>query len=223
MSKRKKHDAEHPDERWLLTYADMITLLMALFIVMWSVSAVNKSKFDELKSSLHAAFGHSSILPGDHSIMQSSGSPVSAFTIIPTDMPPRTAVQRTFRKLEQDNLERVRQQVEAAARAEGLSAELRTYIDERGLVVRLLTDKLMFDPGRAVLKPDARPLLERVARALTAVANPVRVEGNTDNQPIATSQFPSNWELSAARATAVLEALRGHGVSDHRLSVAGYA
>lgn len=223
MSRKKKHDAEHPDERWLLTYADMITLLMALFIVMWSVSAVNKSKFDELKSSLHAAFGHSSILPGERSILQQTGSPSSAFTIIPSDMPPRTAVQRTFRKLEQDNLERVRQQIEAAARSEGLSAELRTYIDERGLVVRLLTDKLLFDPGQAVLKPDARPLLSRVARALAAVANPVRVEGNTDNQPISTSQFPSNWELSAARATAVLEALRGHGVSDRRLSVAGYA
>jgi len=222
-NKRKKHDAEHPDERWLLTYADMITLLMALFIVMWSVSAVNKSKFDELKSSLHAAFGHSSILPGERSILQSTGSPSSAFTIIPSDMPPKTAVQRTFRQLEQESLERVRRQIEAAARSEGLSAELRTYIDERGLVVRLLTDKLMFDPGRATLKPEARPLLGRVARSLTAVANPVRVEGNTDNQPISNALFRSNWELSAARATAVLEVLRGHGVTDRRLSVAGYA
>jgi chemotaxis protein MotB len=221
--RRAPKHAEHPDERWLLTYSDMITLLMALFIVMWSVSVVNTGKFDELKTSLHAAFSHTPVLDGQRSILQSSGAPSSAVNIVPSQLPPQQAVQRTFRKLEQENLERVRQQITAAAAAEGLTQLLRTKIDERGLVIRLLTDKLLFDPGRATVKDGAMPLLGRVALSLGSVGNPVRVEGNTDDQPISTSAFHSNWELSAARATAVLEVLRDHGVADDRLSVAGYA
>jgi chemotaxis protein MotB len=221
--RRGGHAEEHADERWLLTYADMITLLMALFIVMWSVSVVNKGKFDELKVSLREAFSHKPVLQGDRSIMASTGSPSSAFTIVPAVLPPRLAVQRAFRKAEEQNLERVQQQIRQAAATEGLARALRTHIEERGLVVRLLTDKVLFTPGQAVVEPGGRALLVRVARTLATVANPLRVEGNTDSTPISNSLFHSNWELSAARATAVLEVLHESGIPDDRLSVAGYA
>jgi chemotaxis protein MotB len=222
-ARRRGGHAEHPDERWLLTYADMITLLMALFIVMWAVSAVNTGKFEQLKVSLREAFSHKAVLEADRSILQSSGSPSSAFTIVPADLPPRAAVNQMFRKVEQESLERVQRQIQAAAAAEGVAQSIRTRIDERGLVVRVLTDKVLFDPGYANVRAEGHTLLQRVARTLDTVPNRLRVEGNTDSTPISSSAFPSNWELSAARATAVLEVLRRSGVPERRLSVAGYA
>ena len=106
--RRRGGHAEHEnEERWLLTYADMITLLMALFIVMWSVSVVNTGKFDELKVSLREAFSHKAVLQSDRSILSSTGSPSSAFTIVPATLPPRTAVQRAFHRAEEESLERV--------------------------------------------------------------------------------------------------------------------
>jgi chemotaxis protein MotB len=97
-------------------------------------------------------------------------------------------------------------------------------IERRGLVVRVLTDKLLFDSGQATLQPEGDPLLEEVAMLLNVdKTHPITVEGNTDTQPIATSQFPSNWELSTARATTVVRFLIAHGVSAERLAAAGYA
>jgi chemotaxis protein MotB len=115
-------------------------------------------------------------------------------------------------------------QIKAAAKQLGLSGVIRTSIDERGLVIRLLTDKVLFDSGSGVLRSEAYPLLTEISHLLTRadIVNPVRVEGNTDSQPIHSALYPSNWELSTARADAVLEFLIGKGVQERRLSVAGY-
>jgi len=219
------------DERWLLTYSDMITLLMALFIVMWSISAVNKSKFDQLRTSLHQAFTHEKVLDGGRSVLESDGADkTSAQPVVPND--PVAQRVNELRRIEQaavrkdlESLQRVREQIEAYARAHGFSGQLRTSLDERGLVVRLLTDKVLFDTGRAVVKPAGLPLLRQIGALLRSppITNPVRVEGNTDNVPIHTDRFRSNWELSTARATAVLQVLLHVGVSPSRLSAAGYA
>jgi chemotaxis protein MotB len=92
------------------------------------------------------------------------------------------------------------------------------------LVIRVMTDKLLFDSGQATLKPAGVPLLGEVANLLNLdQTHPIVVEGHTDNVPIATSQFPSNWELSTARATTVVRYLAGHGVAESRLGAAGYA
>jgi chemotaxis protein MotB len=97
-------------------------------------------------------------------------------------------------------------------------------IEQRGLVVRVLTDKLLFNSGSATLQSAGLPLLEEVSRLLNVDhKHPITVEGNTDNQPIQSSQFPSNWELSTDRATTVVRFLIAHGVADQRLSAAGYA
>jgi len=216
------------DERWLLTYSDMITLLMALFIIMWAISMVNKTKFDELRVSLREAFTHQKVLDGQTSVFENQGSSEQTpLAIVPRD--PASSVVRQISRIqaqqEQQNLRHLQELLRQYAATHGLTGELRTAIDERGLVIRLLTDKLLFGSGSAVLTAKAYPLLGRIADAIdhTTLTNPIRVEGNTDDVPIHTLQFQSNWELSTARATAVLEVLHANGVADTRLSVAGYA
>lgn len=233
MSKRGGHE-EHDGgmERWLLTYADMITLLLALFIVLWSISSVNISKFNELKQSLHDAL-NGKIVTGSQSILTGGTSPLNPLgTQVPTieqeslniKASISAAISSALQKQDQDNLEHVQQQIQAYSESHGLTGQLKTSIDERGLVIRILTDKLLFSSGEAALAPASGPLIAHVAHLLTlqGISNDIRVEGNTDNQPISTAQFHSNWDLSAARATAVLDQLVADGVQQKRLSVAGY-
>jgi chemotaxis protein MotB len=126
---------------------------------------------------------------------------------------------------EQNTLLEVQRRVENYARKHGFAADISTSIDQRGLVIRLLTNNLVFDSGQAVLKPTATPLLSRVTRLLVSmhIDNPITVEGNTDNVPISGGAFQSNWELSTARADAVLEFLLHHGVAPQHLAAVGYA
>jgi chemotaxis protein MotB len=217
---------QHADERWLLTYSDMITLLMALFIVMWSISAVNKTKFEELKVSLHSAFGgkvfghEKAILSGENSVLKPNGARVQAANELRA-----LGLTGTPADADVENLQRIRAVVESYAKRNGFADRIQTTIDERGLVVRLLTDQLLFAPGDDVLDGHALPLIDEIARLLKSpsMANRIRVEGNTDSTPISTYRFHSNWELSAARAASVLERLRTDGVPASRLSLAGYA
>ena len=135
----------------------------------------------------------------------------------------QAAANRAAQK-EQESLMRVQQQVLAYARRHGFANDISTTIDQRGLVIRVLTDKVLFDSGEATIKPAAYPLIDSFARLIlkSRLTNPIRVEGNTDNVPIS-GTFHDNWELSAARATAVLERFLTRGIPPHRLSVAGFA
>ena len=225
-------------ERWLLTYADMITLLMALFIVMWSISVTNVSKFDELRIALKQAFSgkvftrESGLLGGERSILKPDGTPVE--TIVP--QPPKVAQsftqivpknQQVEDKLAQqdlENLRRIKAEIDRYAVQHRLTGKIRTAIDERGLVVRLISDDLLFSTGEAQLQPRSLPVLRKVSHLLATsrIPNDVRVEGNTDDVPISTPEFRSNWELSTARADAVLQQLLVLGVPANRLAVAGY-
>jgi chemotaxis protein MotB len=230
------HEEEHADERWLLTYSDMVTLLMALFIIMWAISSVNISKFDQLRASLRAAFSarvlpeSSSILNGQRSAFDEQGSPIHpvsegmtkqpAFKMLPIATQLLDAAIRD----DTNNLRRIEREIRQYAAEHGFAASIATKVDERGLVVRVLTDDVLFDSGKATLKSRSVPLLTEISGLLArGVVNPVRVEGNTDDVPISTSQFHSNWDLSTARADAVLEFLLAHGVRAGRLSATGYA
>jgi chemotaxis protein MotB len=233
--RRGGEEGAHADERWLLTYSDMITLLMALFIVMWSISSVNISKFDQLKASLKSAFSgkvlpdNNSILSGQTAPFDQDGTPVQM--INPAVQQPifsmksiSASITQAAAQQDSENLKHIQQQVERYAQQHGFANEVHTTINERGLVVRLLTDKVLFSSGSAVLQPQGLPLLTEISHLLTRadIVNPVRVEGNTDDVPIHSAVYPSNWELSTARADAVLEFLLGAKVSPKRLSVAGY-
>jgi len=243
---------EGGDERWLLTYADMITLLMALFIVMWAISSVNTTKFAELSVSLKQAFngklveggeniqaGASNLMPQQPSIVgDAQGKPTATDPISvappspsfdPITVDPRanaTAELESAEAADLENLAHLKHRLDKWTASHGLKKKVETTIDERGLVVRVLTDDLLFDSGKAMLKPTAEPILASVAgfiRTTQRVTNDVRVEGNTDNVPISNAAFTSNWELSAARATAVLESLLQHGIAARRLSATAYA
>jgi chemotaxis protein MotB len=231
-------------QRWLLTYADMITLLTALFIVMWSISATNGAKFEELRVSLKQALsgedliGSKGILDGERGILEPNGTPVES--IVPRAVrvdPPqhelagtstgfaRASLSEQLAERDLENLERVKVELERYAIASHLTGHIRTSIDERGLVIRLLTDDLLFNSGQAELRTGALPVLRKISALLAShrIPNNLRVEGNTDNVPISNALFRSNWELSAARATAVVQQLLEFGMPAGRLAIAGYA
>ena len=225
------HEGEHEnDERWLLTYADMITLLMALFMVLFSISSVNTSKFESLQRAMQEAFS-GKIVSGGKAIQQ-TGSEVQSNR--PAATPPIPAIQPITQQLsqtrtrnaaahEQENFRALKQKIDAYARAHGLSRRLETTVARRGLVVRLLTDRVLFDSGSATLKPPSAPLLARMAQLLRSeFDHPIVVEGHTDSEPIRSATFPTNWELSAGRATAVVRFLIREHVAPGRLSAAGY-
>ncbi len=241
---RRSHAAEHEnEERWLLTYADMLTLMFALFMVLYSISSVNISKYQSLQESLKAAFS-GSILSGGKAIMQSGSESTKAHTpataavpaIVPLTpnipKPTDTSAQQISKAMlaasgaqqEQQSFKKLQRELNAYAKAHGFADEVQTVIDRQGLVVHVLTDKLLFDSGSATLQSAGLPLLGEIGHLLNVdQKHPITVEGNTDNQPIQSSQFPSNWELSTDRATTVVRYLIAHGVQDQRLSAAGYA
>jgi chemotaxis protein MotB len=241
---KRGHAAEHEnEERWLLTYADMLTLMFALFMVLYSISSVNISKYESLQQSLKAAFS-GSVLSGGKAIMQSGSESTKAHTpataevpaIVPLTpnipKPTDTSAQQISKAMlaasgaqqEQQSFKKLQRELNAYAKAHGFGAEVQTVINRQGLVVHVLTDKLLFASGSATLQGEGFPLLDEISHLLNVDRkHPITVEGNTDNQPIQSSQFPSNWELSTDRATTVVRYLIAQGVQDQRLSAAGYA
>jgi chemotaxis protein MotB len=244
--KRAGHGGgEESEERWLLTYADMITLLMALFMVLFSISSVNISKYQTLQRSLKAAFS-GNVLPGGKAISQqgstqnASHAPASvelqavvpAATIGADKLQNSTAhgqaaaaASQAAAQHEAESFTHIKQQLDAYAAKHGFSGSVKTAIERQGLVIRVLTDQLLFTSGQATLnsrKADA--LLNEIGAQLNLVhTHPINVEGNTDNIPIHSGLYPSNWELSTARASTVVRFLAGTGVGASRLTAVGYA
>jgi chemotaxis protein MotB len=241
------HEEEGGNERWLLTYADMITLLMALFMVLFSISSVNISKYQVLQHALKAAFS-GNILPGGKSIAQQGAtenaskapSTTEAAAVVPltalgsglestsTTRSTQTAAaasqQQTAAQHEASEFVRIKHELDAYAASHGFSKSVITSIEPRGLVIRVLTDDLLFASGQATLDVRADGLLGEIAQLLNVdETHPIAVEGNTDNVPIHSSLFPSNWQLSTARASTVVQFLIERGVSPRRLSAIGYA
>jgi chemotaxis protein MotB len=227
-SRRRRMHAEEEhenDERWLLTYADMITLLMALFMVLFSISSVNISKFVTLQHSLQDAFS-GRILPGGRALKESGGSTTSPQVAENTPSIKQSAADAASAaaKAERESFERLKQRVDAYARAHNLDSKVTTLVTKDGLVIRLLTDKLLFDSGSATVRARGRGLLAEVGGLLRAESrHDIRVRGYTDTVPIRTSVFPSNWELSAARAASIVREFMHAGVVPERLEAAGRA
>lgn len=233
--RRRRHTdgAHESEERWLLTYADMITLLLALFVVLFAISSVNTSKVKMLQQSLRDAFS-GKVMSGGEAILQ-TGNSVSVRTlqaqprIVPATpsigQPDSAAAKAALAaRREEDELQRLKRLLDAFAAAHGFKAQVETVVTQRGLVVRLLTDNVLFDSGLADVKAQGMPLLAEVGTLLGVDrVHPIVVEGHTDDVPIATSKFASNWELSTARSAAVVRWLIGRNVPPRRFSAAGYA
>jgi chemotaxis protein MotB len=246
-SKRKRgggHAEEHESsERWLLTYADMITLLMVLFIVLFAVSQVDQKKFAALKNGMAAGFGAETVFNGGTGALQDDGQ-VNAININP-DVPsaPRNpAVQKAVdQAVAAADQARIQAQLQAAAREvknfqklkkaiqqvmadHKVAAGAQFRIDERGLVITIVTSSVVFAGDHADLLPAGRQILDAVAAPLRSLPNRIEVDGHTNQLPVPTRNYPSAWELSTARASTVVRYLTGHsGLPAARLSAAGFA
>jgi chemotaxis protein MotB len=232
-----EEEAEESDERWLLTYADMITLLMALFMVLFSISSVNVSKFVTLQRSLQDAFS-GRILPGGRALQESGGSTTSPkVSATPESSTPSVTADAAAKgkadaakaaaaaaKAEEKDFKALKARVDEYVGKHGLEDKVTTLVTKDGLVIRLLTDKLLFGSGSATVQPGGRGLLEKVGSLLRAEnQHEIRVRGFTDPVPIHTAAFPSNWELSAGRAASVVRTFAHAGVVPERMEAVGRA
>jgi chemotaxis protein MotB len=188
--------------RWLLTYADMITLLLALFIILFAISNISYVKFQRLAKEIAGGFSSTSSI---------------------NNPPNGGAIGAVKGRTDEANMADAKARLDAYIARQHLQAKVQTRLSRQGLIVTLLSDRAYYSSGSAELRPETKQLLDVVAGQLRNVRNEVRVEGSTDDVPIATSQFPTNWELSAARATGVTRYLVEHDtISPTRISFAGY-
>lgn len=240
--RRGDHDEAHENhERWLITYSDMITLLMVLFIVMFSISQVDQHKFAMLKAGLASTPGTSpSVLQAGTGIMQSTGVSTKAAVDVmdnPAILPPATAGSTgtsattaattqaaALARRELANLKAVEAKIKAALAAHGLASSVMFRYSSRGLIVSIVADDVLFAANLASLTSNGQRLLMDIAPALQAVPNNLSIEGNTNQVPVKPLYFPTEWELSAARAITVTRYLiDSEHLSAARMSAVAHA
>ncbi|HVY83177.1 MAG TPA: flagellar motor protein MotD [Steroidobacteraceae bacterium] len=244
MARKKKHEEHQNHEAWAIPYGDLLTLLLAFFVVMYAISSVNEGKYRVLSDSLFAAFRGTPrtmepIQVGDKqsgsgadvktTLVEQSmleGQPRSLLAPIPvkTGMPTRPArdSELTAAQLQRAQaLQRVADQVERAMDDLVKANLVLVRRNDFWIEVEIRTD-ILFPSASAQLSPSAVGVIERLGTALAPFPNSIRVEGHTDDRPIKTVAFFSNWELSAARAGSVVRVLEGRGVAPERLAVIGY-
>ena len=187
--------------RWLLTYADMITLMLALFIILFAMSTISRVKFQEFAKDVSGGFDN-----------QWS-----------TNAPPNGGADAKLKYSAPSSVPAIQRELEAYVAQNHLQSRMQVHMDHRGLVITLLSDKSYYDSGSAMLRDDTKKILDNVDVFLRKNDNLIRVEGNTDNVPIATAAYPTNWELSTARAVNVVRYLVEQDHLDpQRISAAGY-
>jgi chemotaxis protein MotB len=239
---RKHEEEEHVNhERWMVSYADMLTLLMVLFIVLFAISQVDQKKFDQLKNGLAGGFGQPSVTIGGSGPISDSGESMGALAVgPPPNVLPKTpgdpevdaaarAADRARQSMlakaaeeEADALIKVREQMKAALKRQGLEDSVKFEINERGLVVSIITDRVIFDGDSAVLRRDGARVVNAITPALRSTQNGIIVEGHTNHLGVANPLYPTLWELSTARASTVVRALIDKGVGPKRLEAAGF-
>ncbi|MEV1289866.1 flagellar motor protein MotB [Micromonospora sp. NPDC049679] len=253
--KRGNHheEEEHVNhERWLVSYADMLTLLFVLFVVLFAMSNVDKAKYEKLATSLASGFGASTAaISGNPQPLQGSGNESNVFPIDPGANPgleqevskgaPQSAEEKARKagaaaadrarasanaraaNREVKNLKEIERKIKNALERAGLQDTVQFAIDERGLHVTVVTSEVVFAGDRADLLAAGREIMDTVAPALRPLPNNIQVDGHTNQLPVPTRNYPSAWELSTARASTVVRYLNGKGIESVRLSAAGYA
>jgi chemotaxis protein MotB len=244
--RRKKHEEheEHENhERWLVSGFDMMTLLFVLFVVLFAMSKVDEQKFAALAKGMADAFGGPiAVTPGptpEGSVLDGLPGAIDLASAIPPDptvsdaqidaAAAAAALERSERIAAEaasayDELAAAREKLEAALAAAGYPDAARFEIDERGLVVHIVADAVLFDAEEAVLRPEGQAILSAVAPTLTDLPNVLRVEGHANHLPVTRGgPWPSNWELSAYRASTVLRYLGAQQVPEDRMSATGYS
>lgn len=196
--------AKENSERWLLTYSDLITLLMVFFILLFAMSTTNTRKFNDLTGALEKAFNN-----GMFQLITVGGTPGNPKTLsgtVPT---------------EKKDLKKLRSGINKMLKEMGLKQNI-VHVGQtkEGLVVTL-SGSLLFYPGDVDLKPESNRLLAQISMLVKSLPNRIRVEGNTDNQSAGSGPFADNWALSSLRADAIVRSMQSHGVNPTRLSAVG--
>lgn len=240
------HDEEHEShERWLVSYADMMTLLMVLFVVLFAIGQVDQKKFTALKNGLAIGFGSPSVAfeGGEESLLESSNedSPLDLASGVggSADKPADTqAVKDAVTTLERaraqarvnsakseiETYEEIKKKITEAIAAQGLPESVRFTVDERGLIVTVVTTSVVFAGDRAELLGDGRRIIDAIGPTVATLPNRIEVDGHTNQLPSRTLNYPSGWELSTARASTVVRHLHSSsGIPENRLFAAGYA
>jgi chemotaxis protein MotB len=214
--RRRKKDAPHAShERWLVSYADFITLLFAFFVVLYSTAQVDKHRMVELAAAIQEGFEQMGTNPTYYAAIAPQSLPAAVPTAVPAILPPNN--------LQSNDLEVLRKDLEKALAGEIANGEVALRNTPQGLVVSL-REAGFFDSGAAGTKASSQPAFGRMTSVLRERNYNIRIEGHTDDIPIHNSQYTSNWELSTARATEMVRVLiTRYGFSPESLSAAGYA
>jgi chemotaxis protein MotB len=226
MALKREPEKHANHERWLVSYADFITLLFAVFTTLYAMSQTDKKKVEEVMQSLQQSFG-----------MVTAGAPTPKVNVIQSkqisivpSIRPEVSIAPTGRArsgqmrshAEEKDFRQIKSSIEAYLIKQGAQNKVSLTITRRGLIVSL-KEAGFFDPGQAQIKASAHELINTIAEVMTQYNNPMRLEGHTDNTPISTAQFPSNWELSTARATNGLKYLiKYFDVDPEKISATGY-
>ncbi len=197
MKKKKTHTEHAGNDRWLLTYADLITLLLGLFVILYAMSNIDKKKYDKWVAAFEGVFGKSSV-----------------------EMERGIGEKGMIDGLsEQIRIEKLLKQ---ALKIDGQNSALSVSVDERGVTIHI-QEELLFPSGEAQLKGSSFVMLDSLAKVVKKLPNDIRVEGHSDNIPIATASFPSNWHLSVSRAmNAGYYLIDRHNINPEKVSVVGY-
>ena len=207
MSKKKKHQQheEEGGEAWLLPYSDLMTLLLAVFIVLFAVSQVDQAKAKDMSEAFTEEMMTQSYIISqlnEQETVQNESPPVS--------------------DSELQKLEELKAELDAKLKSENLDASIKTSIDKRGLVIRF-NNAIIFEPGSAQIKKENEDTLLEIANMLSVMDNFIRIEGHTDNIPMNSDLFPSNWDLSSARAVNVVRLfVNNANASPEKLIAVGY-
>ncbi len=224
MSRRRRKQMPQADnhDRWMVSYADFVTLLFAFFVVMYSISSVNKGKYETFSESLDQALFHNEKVVKEAEPIQVGTIPT---TIQPIELPNLATAEE--RELSEEILQEKQRLSDVS---EQFQSALQPYVESKLVGIKKkdfwveleMNSELLFASGKAELSSKAIPVLEKVAQVIRDVPNVINVEGYTDNVPISTGFYPSNWDLSSARATSVVKELVKNNIPATRLSAVGY-
>ena len=226
MTRRRRRfvdDTEHQD-RWMVSFADFITLLFAFFVVMYSISSVNKGKYETFSESLDQALFHNEKVQKQAEPIQTGAIPTR---IQPIELPNLVTVTEEEHQLSEEIMEEKRRLNEVS---EEFQRALQPFVESQLVGINKhdfwveleMNSELLFASGKAELSSKAVPVLEKVAEVVRNVPNVINIEGYTDDVPISTGIYPSNWDLSSARATSVVKELIKNNIPPIRLSAVGY-
>jgi chemotaxis protein MotB len=221
MARKKIHEEHENLERWLVSYADFITLLFAFFVVMYSISSVNEGKYRVMSDALVSAFKEPpttekliEMQTRNPEMMTGTGQPIGKSVQQPGGAADRAKAAESMKKVAKNVLQAMQPLIQ--------NGKVRVTQSPRGITVEI-NASVLFKSGEAVLQQQSTEALAAVAQVLGQVDNPIQVEGHTDNIPINSPNFPSNWELSSSRAGSVVRLFTERGVPAARMVAIGYA